>query len=104
PALVARSDLSGSTPPATDGAAFPQKITNRTKDALCIDSSNCSICQIFPESKTRCGRMQKGELRLRRRSSLILKRKCGSRGSVFSRCANFGDGNWETNTSSSYRK
>jgi len=40
-----------------------RKITNRTTDALCIGSSNCSICQIFPESKTRCGRMQKGELR-----------------------------------------
>ena len=47
---------------------------------------------------------QKGELRLRRRSSLISKRKCGSRCFGFSRCANFGDANWETNTSSSYRK
>ena len=49
-------------------------------------------------------RTQKGELPLRRRSSLISKRKCGSRSSGFSRCANSGDANLETNTSSSYRK
>ena len=72
---------------------FRRKITNRTTDAQCTGSSNCSICQIFPESKTRCERTQKGELRLRRRSSLISKRKCGSRYSGFSRCANFGDAN-----------
>jgi len=58
-------------------------------------SSNVRSAKLFPESKTRCGaNAVRAKLRLRRRSSLISKRKCGSRLSASAAAANFGGANW----------
>ena len=79
-AVESKSNVEDRTPShRTRGGLWPRKIMSRKMDALCIGSSNYSICQIFPKSKTRCGPTQKDESRLRRRSSRISRRKCGSR-------------------------
>ena len=53
----------------------------------------------IPGIENTLGPTQRGESRLRRRSSRISRRNCGSRCFGFSRCANIGDANWVRNIS-----
>ena len=104
PGSKARSTRAGVSDPGNSWRVVSAENYEPQLGATFTGSSSCLMCRTFPTSTTRCAQALKAASRLRRRSSHISKRKCGSRFFGCSRCANSGDASLAKNIFCNFRK